>query len=221
MSQPVLPKLLSNRSITVRSAAGTQTASDDLTFYSYQVWETAKDFFKHIKSDAVKPLGKLIIDEVRHGELSHLSPHRALSCLMRSTWVPGRSSYLSRSCFLSVKHEAHECHRALCRTSPSSSPPSCPSGRRRTMVRMVPTMDPTALTAPTTDPTARMMARTVLTTDLMARTTDHTARTTAPTTVLTGRMMDRTARITAPMAIIMAPTMVRFCSYVQDSTKTQ
>jgi len=62
-----------------------QTASDDLTFYSYQVWETAKDFFKHIKSDAVKPLGKLIIEEVRSSKLvfsciQSFTLHSFLSC---------------------------------------------------------------------------------------------------------------------------------------------
>ena len=53
-----------------------QTASDDLVFYSYQAWASAKDFFKHVKSDAVKPLGKLIIEEVCVWELiMSFKPH--------------------------------------------------------------------------------------------------------------------------------------------------
>ena len=42
-----------------------QTLSDDLIFYYYQVWASKKDFFKHIKSDVVKPLGEFIVDKVR------------------------------------------------------------------------------------------------------------------------------------------------------------
>ena len=62
------PKSIPSQSTTA-SSADVQTASDDLIFYSYQVWATTKDFFKHIKSDAVKPLGKLIVDEVCRCEL--------------------------------------------------------------------------------------------------------------------------------------------------------
>ncbi len=80
---------LAHTSSTVSSAADMQTASDDLTFYSYQVWETAMDFFKHIKSDAVKPLGKLIIDEVRGSELRQSHVQSFVPSDACSTWVLG------------------------------------------------------------------------------------------------------------------------------------
>ena len=64
----------------VACATCVQTLSDDLVFYYYQVWASKMDFFKHVKSDVVKPLAEFIVDKVRCVQLSHRSAPCSPGC---------------------------------------------------------------------------------------------------------------------------------------------